>query len=379
MPYYTERLVKGKGTGGQFNIYAPKSIEMLNWILSQPQGARLTRNGLPCSHHIADGVLQFARREGLVRGGVRTAKSALSLDAVPAPSVSPAPSVPPAPPESAGHFVKIRRSQCLVVHPYQRRLLSPPWPERKWGEFDLAKFYDNLEPVTVIHASLVKGLGEWQCVDHGPDCNYTVWPGAEYVVLGGQHRTQEGGRVHGPDWEFWAVEWTKPVALERLGRSWWVTEDRRVSGSREKFAKKLQDGEPEYVEMAEVLHSNGFTYRRGEKLRDFTAIGSVETLWKKNPDAVRVMVAVLGASGCDTRQPLVRALFELASWDAQEHAGVRWGDLEAKLSRRVDEPRKAELGNSVDGKVPWQRVASYLGRIYNTGRQPGNRIVFPDL
>lgn len=77
MSYYTDRPVKGTGTGGQFNPAAPKSVEMLDWVLGQPAGTRLTRNLLPCSHHIADGVLRHAKATGLVTpSGYRTAVSA---------------------------------------------------------------------------------------------------------------------------------------------------------------------------------------------------------------------------------------------------------------------------------------------------------------
>lgn len=73
MVYYTDRPVKGSGTGGQVNPQSPKPREALDWIISQRPGTRIRRNDMPFSHHVADHALHEAEEMRLVtEGRVRT-------------------------------------------------------------------------------------------------------------------------------------------------------------------------------------------------------------------------------------------------------------------------------------------------------------------
>jgi hypothetical protein len=398
--HYTERPVKGSGTGGQFNINSPKAQETVRWVLSQPAGTRLTRDGVhcavPCANHVADGVLCQAREYGVLDGRIRTAAALTAAELTAAVNsaaaareqaggTSPADGAP-VPSALDRRFVTVRRRQCAVIYPYQRDLLSPSWPVRKWGEFSLRKFSLSLDPVTVIRAGRVPGLDKPACQEHGAGCAYDTWPGdVEYLVLSGQHRTQEGGNVYGPDWEFQAAELLFDIELGHLGEPWWITEDSRDPGTREVFAKKVLDGVPAYAAMARVLRRNGFTYRRRDPgLRDFTSIGSLPSLWGQDMEAAATAVAVLGAAGTGTRKPLLRALFELAHWDIRENDGIRvsWDGAESMTARLMRMPRltSAEAGDfSVDKLMPWQRVARYIAREYNLRRRNATRVSFPDF
>lgn len=74
-PYYTDRQVKGSGTGGQFNPQARKSRVALDWIISQRPGTRIRRSdvrgSVTCSNHVADGALHEAEKVGLVSAAPR--------------------------------------------------------------------------------------------------------------------------------------------------------------------------------------------------------------------------------------------------------------------------------------------------------------------
>lgn len=285
-------------------------------------------------------------------------------------------------------LVTVRRRELFVVHPYQRDLMTPPWPKR-WGEFSLDKFYASLEPVTVIDAARVRGLARNLCEEHGEDCEYSSWDEAKYIVLGGQHRTQEGGNVLGPDWEFEAVELLSEVKLTDLANRWWVTEQRRTPGSRVIFDKRVHDGVPEYVDMAECLLANGFTWKRSDAARnsgrfDFTSVGSLAGLWHRDEQAARIMVEVLGKAGpignggaATTRMPLVRAIYEMVRWDLHENTGthVRWthgyGDMGGKIRFLGSRVTYYEQAIGVAGDTTWKRVANSLAAQYNKGRTTG--------
>jgi hypothetical protein len=79
MSYYTQRPVKGTGTGGQAHAGQPKVQETLAWIRAFRAGAILpSRNQYPASHHVADEARQIALADGLLvvegRKYVRTSK-----------------------------------------------------------------------------------------------------------------------------------------------------------------------------------------------------------------------------------------------------------------------------------------------------------------
>jgi hypothetical protein len=281
-------------------------------------------------------------------------------------------------------FRTVRRRQLFVVHPYQREMKTPPWPS-KWGEFSLDSFNTTLEPVTILAASRVTGLEDRICPEHGDKCQYTTYPEAEYVVLGGQHRTQEGGRVLGADWELNTAELLSPIALTDLSKPWWQNEQRRAAGSREVFAKRVLDGDPDYVEMAVCLHQHGFDYRRGQHngRRDFTSIGTLPALWYRDQEAVRIMISLLAETTCETRLPLVRAMFEIAHWDLRDNKGTRvfWtgrSGMPNKLLRLGGKLRQAEQAIGVAGDSAWKRVANTVVANYNKSRQSEDRVVdFP--
>ena len=277
-------------------------------------------------------------------------------------------------------IIRLTRRQCFVAHPFQRNVLKPPWPP-KWGEFSQEKFDESLELVTVIRFSRVTGLDRAECPDHGADyCPYPIFPGAEYLVLGGQHRTLEGGRVLGPDWGFQVVELLVDVPVTELSRRWWTTENRRNAGTREVFARQVTAEDPAYLAMATALHGSDLDYRRGSPLTDFTPIGSLPGFWAEDEEAARRMLRVLGEARVGTRLALVRALFEIAHWDLRMNQGrpVRWDGphgLTGTLQRLSDQLRRAEQATGVSGSTTWQRVANTIAGEYNKHRTSG-RVTF---
>jgi hypothetical protein len=71
--YYTDRDVKGSGTGGQFNPQSPKAREVLDWIYTQKPGKRILRDDAPACHQISDGEIKEAIKMNLIDDqGVRT-------------------------------------------------------------------------------------------------------------------------------------------------------------------------------------------------------------------------------------------------------------------------------------------------------------------
>lgn len=261
-------------------------------------------------------------------------------------------------------------------------LSDPPWP-RKFGPFSEKKFNESLEPVTVIHASRVADLEKCLCPEHGAECSFTGYPEAEYVISGGQHRTQEGGRVFGPDWEFQAAELLMHVTLQECAELWWNNENRGLPGVRERFIRQVVADNPAAVALTEELHRNGFGLRRGrDGRRDFTAVDLLQRLWEQNQTAARLVVTVLGETSVGTRGPLVRALFEIASWDLGVNQGVRvdWSRMTDKISTMETSLRQAEEGlaggKSVAGGTKWARVANFIAMKYNVRRTTG-RVGFP--
>lgn len=64
--YYTDRDVKGSGTGGPFNPQSPKAIEVLIWIYKQRPGTKILRNASPVCHQITDGEIREAVKMNLL-------------------------------------------------------------------------------------------------------------------------------------------------------------------------------------------------------------------------------------------------------------------------------------------------------------------------
>lgn len=73
MVYYTDRDVKGSGTGGPFNPQSPKAKEVLMWIYEQKPGKRILRDDPPACHQISDGEIKEAIKMNLIDDqGIRT-------------------------------------------------------------------------------------------------------------------------------------------------------------------------------------------------------------------------------------------------------------------------------------------------------------------
>jgi hypothetical protein len=247
------------------------------------------------------------------------------------------------------------------------------------GPFSMELFHASLEPVTVVHASKINGLQPWKCPDHGDECEYEIWPEAEYVVLGGQHRTLEGGKKRGPDWEFSAVERTTPIHLAELGTAWWVSEQRRAPGVREKFNKKVQDGVPEYLEMAAYLKENGLTHaRKGDtQFIEFGALVTLENGWRTNTEAAKIMIRTVGQSQVKAQGTIARALIEMAIWDIQDNSGtrVKWTGTQSMATKLAELSGRLKGGQNTmgvpGGDVAWRRAANWLGVQYNMHRRNG--------
>ena len=70
--YYTDKPIKGSGSGGQFNPQSPKAIEAIIWIYTRRPGRRIKREDVPVSHLVADGALHTAEQMNLVSAEPRT-------------------------------------------------------------------------------------------------------------------------------------------------------------------------------------------------------------------------------------------------------------------------------------------------------------------
>lgn len=278
MNYYTERRVKGHGTGGQFRIDQPKAQECLRFILAQPSGTRVSRSDCPCSHHIADGTLTWAVSHGYLEAvqgrRIRTEKGAPSMSTEP----------------RSYTIEKVALGDMFVDRtPGLQRPRQDSWVKSIAAAFSWDKF--SLQPVLLSRRA-----------------------DGTHHIMDGQHKVAAAMSSGVPaDHVVECYVWQGLTHQQEAEIFYTANHESHSVRALDLFEAAVTAGKPEQVAVREILTRHGWVSGSSGRVGNFAAVTTLLTAYKKSGAAVadrviRVITQAWAHSADSAQSPVVKVI-----------------------------------------------------------------------